>query len=243
MRRRRREEQHDEGSERWLITYADMITLLMVFFIVLYSMSNIEKEKADSLIESMYNAFNHVSVFDTTSGGKEPTTEKMSMEAPVPSTMPTKPSPSEAALQGLKQKLQEYVNEHDLNLVIDLTENPKGVQLTLKDVILFDLGQANLKPDFLHTLDDIIGLLSVVDNPINIEGHTDNRPIRSGQFPSNWELSSARALAVLHHFEKKGISPERLQFTGYGEYHPVYPNDTAEHRQANRRVNIVILRK
>lgn len=255
MRRRKgRHAAEPENHERWLITYADLITLLMVFFIVLYAMSKVEESKADALIKSLHNAFNHVVVIETKSAGSEPTHEKPDH---VPSPDKTKNNvqttmdqrklqefkKNEQQLQELKQKLQQYIEEHQLQNVIILNDIPRGIEISLKDLILFDSGKAELKQDAYPILDVILGLVKTVDNPINIEGHTDDRAIKTAKFPSNWELSAARALTVLHHFEQNNIQAERLRFTGYGEFKPLVINNTPENRQANRRVNIVILRK
>jgi chemotaxis protein MotB len=153
------------------------------------------------------------------------------------------PSKEEIELNQLKEKLTKYVNENGLNAVISLQDTKRGVEISLKDVILFDPGKAQLKSSSFKTLNVLVGLSKTVNNPISIEGHTDNVPIKNAAYASNWELSSARAVSVLYFFESKKVAKSRLQFVGYGEYQPIYPNDTKAHKQANRRVNIVILRK
>lgn len=253
MAKRKRLDDHesDHIDESWLIPYADLLTLLLALFIVLFSMRSEDQAKATAIIESLYNAFNTVSVFETNSGGQTPSNTNYTDQTPVPSPMPEpekKPesgelSAEEQKLQDLYSKLQQYIDEHQLNAVISLTDLTEGIQITFKDTIVFDPGSAHLKENFTPILGDIAKMLSTTDNPINIEGHTDNRPMNSAEFPSNWELSSARALSVVHYFQSKSIDPNRLRFTGYGEFKPIAPNDTDANREANRRVNIVILRK
>ena len=126
--------------------------------------------------------------------------------------------------------------------MVSLEETEKGIEVSLKDVILFDSGRADLKERSYQTLNGLIGLINTVPNQISIEGHTDNVPAHNTIYTSNWELSAARAASVLHYFESQQIAANRMQFSGYGEYQPLYPNDSDENRQSNRRVTIVILR-
>lgn len=145
-------------------------------------------------------------------------------------------------LHSLMEQIEGYIEARGLEKVITIKDEPKGIKLSLKDVILFESGKADLKGDSLVILKDLLDLIKQVKNPISIEGHTDNVPITNNEFKSNWELSAARALSVLYFFEDKGIPSNKLQFSGFGEQNPLYPNDTFEHRQINRRVDITILK-
>lgn len=244
MAKKKHHNNHEEEhiDESWLIPYADLLTLLLALFIVLFSMRSEDQAKSDAMLESLYKAFNSVSVFETDSGGQTPS-----------STSQTKPSPEtkstdlvgeeEKKLQDLMKQLQQYIDQNQLNAEITLTDLQEGIQISLKDRIVFDSGSDTLKQNFVPILDGIGGMLKAVDHSIIIEGHTDNKPIHSSKFPSNWELSGARALSVLHYFQSKNIDPSRLSYTGFGEVKPLNPNDTSENREANRRVNIIILRK
>ncbi len=259
MSKKRRYNHHVEEEhidETWLIPYADLLTLLLALFIVLFSMRSEDKAKSDAMMEALYKAFNTVSVFDTTNGGQSPSntsyTDNKTLPKPpskedqksiIAAKKEQEANAEEKKLQDLMKQLQQYIDESHLNAEISLTDLEEGIQITLKDRIIFDSGSDHLRPNFLPILDDIGKMLQTVDNTISIEGHTDNKPIHSAQFPSNWELSGARALSVVHYLQTKDIAPIRLRYSGYGEYRPVFPNDTDEHREANRRVNIIILRK
>jgi chemotaxis protein MotB len=151
-------------------------------------------------------------------------------------------------LDTLKQQLESFINDNSLQDMVSLNVTEKGIEVSLKDLILFDSGKAELKGVSFQTLNGLVGLIKTVPNPISIEGHTDDVPTRKqgkqgdGSYASNWELSAARAISVLNYFESQQIDANRMQFSGFGEYQPLHPNDTAEHRQANRRVTIIILR-
>lgn len=264
MARKKRSSKHvheEHTDESWLIPYSDLLTLLLALFIVLFSMRSEDKAKMQAMVESLYNAFNTVSVFETNSGGQTPSntsfTSNQAQQKPMPNEdkLP-EPTPktglnaqskgtdeNEKRLQELMKKLQTYINEKHLNANISLTDIGDGIQITLKDKIVFDSGSDKLKRYCFPILNNIASLVQSVDNPIIIEGHTDNHPIHSSLFKSNWELSGARALSVLHYFQDKGISPNRLRYIGYGEFKPLFKNDTPAHREENRRVNITILRK
>ncbi|MFP5113135.1 flagellar motor protein MotB [Bacillaceae bacterium C204] len=251
MRKQRNkfDEEHEEHiDESWLIPYADILTLLLALFIVLFASSTVDKEKYQSIMESFKSELTGTKIESTNTGlSVKPSDQKKEDQTPKepPATQAAAPAPSkdEIELNQLKEKLAKYVKENDLDAVITLQDTKRGVEISLKDVILFDPGKAELKSSSFKTLNVLVGLAKTVDNPISIEGHTDNVPIKNAAYASNWELSSARAVSVLHHFESKKIAKKRLQFVGYGEYRPIYPNNTKVHKQANRRVNIVILRK
>ncbi|MGG3563630.1 flagellar motor protein MotB [Neobacillus rhizosphaerae] len=252
MRKQRRnfDEEHEEHiDESWLIPYADILTLLLALFIVLFASSTVDKAKYESIMEAFKSELTGTKIENKDSGLSIKPSDKESDEktdqqeqATAPEAAPAQ-SKEEIELNQLKEQLTKYINDNHLEAVISLQDTKRGVEISLKDVILFDPGNADLKASSFKTLDVLVGLSKTVTNPISIEGHTDNVPIKNSKYQSNWELSSARAVSVLHFFESKSIAKERLQFVGYGEYQPLFPNDTKEHKQANRRVNIVILRK
>jgi chemotaxis protein MotB len=254
--KKRHHDSHEEDhvDESWLLPYADLLTLLLALFIVLFSMRAEDSEKSNAMLESLFKAFNSVTIFDSSSGGQLPDnstlTDKDTEKDVVPEVKPdteTEVNPpiseDEKKLQDLMAKLQQYINQNKLNASISLTDMQEGIKITLKESISFDSGSDQLKSDFIPILSKISGLLKTVDHSIIIEGHTDNQPIRSSRFPSNWELSGARAASVLHFFHNRNIDPNRLSYTGYGEFKPIQPNNSSENRAANRRVNIIILRK
>jgi chemotaxis protein MotB len=258
-KRKKKEKREDEHiSESWLIPYADLLTLLLALFIVLFSMGSDDVQKANAIFQSLNNALNTFIIFD--SSGEEPnnsnqqnsdtktgTDEKKENKDEKNTGTPPKGisanDKEEQKLQDLMTNLEDHIEQNNLDGEMNLTNITEGIQITLKDRIVFDSGSDHIKDNFIPILDEITKLLMKLDNPIIIEGHTDNRPIHNSRFPSNWELSGARAAAVLHYFQNHGIDPTRMRFTGYGEYQPIAPNDTPENREANRRVNIIVLRK
>ncbi|RHW33332.1 hypothetical protein D1B31_20675 [Neobacillus notoginsengisoli] len=240
MRKRRRKfENHDEGhiDETWLIPYADLLTLLLALFIVLYAASTIDAAKYQSIMESFKSELTGTKIPDNNAG--------LSPQLPAENSEEEKQDKkqNDSELDGLRVKLENYIRDNKLEAVVSLQESKKGVEVSLKDLILFDSGRAELKERSFKTLDGIVGLIKTVPNPVSIEGHTDNVPATNTVFRTNWELSAARAASVLYYFESKNIEPKRLQFSGYGEYHPLVPNNSDVNRQANRRVTIVILRQ
>lgn len=246
MARKKHHNNHHEDEhmdETWLIPYADLLTLLLALFIVLFAMRSEDKNKMDAMLKSLNKAFTTVSVFDTNSGGKTPSKNSATKPNPKPNPKPDQVSEDEKNLQEFMKNMQQYINANNLNAEIYLTDTQEGIQITLKDSIIFDSGSDKLLSNFSPILDNIANMLQTIDNSIIIEGHTDNKPIHSSQFPSNWELSGGRALSVVHYLQTKNIDPNRLRYTGYGEFKPIFPNDTPEHREANRRVNFIVLRK
>lgn len=241
-RRRRMHEEHEEHiDESWLVPYADILTLLLALFIILYASSSIDQEKYQAIMETFQSEFTGTTNPDKQDGlSTAPTPPDQQEIVPPKKVEEDKP---DVGLDELKQKLENYINQNKLNAVVTLNDTLRGVEVSLNDVALFDSGSAQLKSDSFKTLNGIVGLIKTVPNSIDIEGHTDNEPISNSIFKSNWELSAARAASVLHFLANRNIDPRRLQFTGHGEYRPLFPNDTAKHRQANRRVTIVILRK
>jgi chemotaxis protein MotB len=240
--KRLHEEHEEEIPEAWLLPYADILTLLLALFIVLYAAGITDKEKYNAIMESFQVELTGKPI-EITDAGPSPTPPKEPSEqaANAPSGNSEEEQETQQ-LDQLKQQLEKYIADNQLQDVVSLQDTERGIEVTLKDIILFDLGQSVLKEGSYRTLDTLVGLITAVPNQISIEGHTDNVPISTSAYPSNWELSSARAVSVLHYFSARGIPQERMQFTGFGEYEPLNPNDTPENRQGNRRVNIVILR-
>lgn len=234
-RRRRKAEGSKHGNmERWLITYADMITLLLIFFIVMYTISKVDAHKFQALASSLANAMG--------AGG-------MVLESPGPSMIPgASDSPSDELaerqqMEEMRQKLMEFVRENGLASKISVTTEQRGVVLSFQEDVLFDLGSAQLTPRARELISEVSEVLSQTDNYIRIEGHTDNLPIHTSRYPSNWELSAARATSVLQQLLRTAdIEPGQLSAVAYGEYRPRVPNNSPENRQLNRRVDIIILR-
>jgi chemotaxis protein MotB len=224
-----------ENTERWLLTYADLITLLMVFFVVLYSMSVSDTGKFKRISAALQQAFN-VEVLQgqsTISIGDSP-------KAATPmDTLSEAEVPQVARLQGKIAAAQEGATQTpDATVQVDR----EGIVIRLSGSYLFDSGRAELKPNSYAVLDAIAGELKLSENEIRIDGHTDSTPIESTRYPTNWELSTARALAITRYVtETDGLQSTRLMAAGFGEFRPLYVNDTRDHRAQNRRVEIHLL--
>lgn len=233
------------GSPSWMTTYSDLMSLLLTFFILLYSMSNIDAEKFKNIAYSLQIALS--------GGGSEYIFDQDGLDDSVlPPTSeegediiddePILNEPISPAIVEMYNKVSEYLVENNLGADVSVRMQSEGVFVEIKDAILFEPGSAELKESGIELLDKLEGLLKDFDNKIVVEGHTDNVPSRTYLYPTNWELSTARAVSVLRYLtEQKGIDPKRLSARGYGEYSPIAPNDTPENRTKNRRVNLLIV--
>lgn len=226
-------------SQEWLTTYSDMVTLILTFFVLLYSYTLIDVKKFSALASSLSNAF----------GGNQSILQLNSQEGDVPlvgSDTPMGEINSDIkvpdAEKDMYNTVTEFVDENELNDFVSIKISERGVVIEFKDKILFDTGRAEIKEQGIPALMKITELIRNMPNSIVIEGHTDNVPISTSEFPSNWELSSARALKVMRYLvENRGLSAGRLSIAAYGEYYPIASNDTAEGRAQNRRVNVLIV--
>lgn len=248
MARKRREEE-PENHERWLVSYADFITLLFAFFVVMYAVSSVNEGKYKVLSSSLESAFSNTA---GKTGGPpvavtqvQPTIPPRPISKPVDKTIEQKKAEEKKTEQRQKMKnvassimdaLQPLVAQGKVRLL----ETSRGVTIEINDSILFPPGQARLQPASGSALLAIAQVLSASDFPVTIEGHTDNAPIATPQFPSNWELSAVRATTVLRLFNEGGVGSERLTAIGYGETRPIETNTTVEGRARNRRVSILI---
>ena len=218
---------HDgAGAMRWLLTYADLITLLMVFFVILYAMSNVNQQKVAALAGSLSIAFNQ--------GG--------SSLVPMPGAGAGFGSMGNALEQAGEEIAAEVQGLAETGQ-IRVFENERGIIISLQGTVLFDTGSADIRPESKNVLAAVADTLKGLGNYVQVEGYTDDRPINSLMFPTNWELSTRRASNVVRYFvEDKGLSSERFAAAGYGEFRPLYDNNTEAGRAKNRRVDIVILR-
>lgn len=215
------------GMMRWLLTYADMITLLLALFIILFSISTINKVKLQRLVRDLGGGFNNVDALNNPPNGQTTVTED--------------------DLKVMQSQLQQYIQQNQLQNKVQTRIRQNGARrelviTLLTDKSLYDSGSADLRDMTKRILDVVNGQLRRRKNDIRVEGNTDNVPISTSQFPSNWELSAARAVGVARYLvEKDGLNPKRIYVAGYGEFRPRVANDTEEHRQSNRRVDIVVL--
>jgi len=246
MAKRKKEEGH-ENAERWLLTYADMITLLMLFFIVLYSMSNVDSEKYKKLSQALQTVFQggNIGIFDEgvvpgqggiLSGGRG----ILDNAGQLPSEK-GKAQKKKINLSKVRAMLKQDVNTGR----VTVTSSEIGIVVTLAADSYFDEGSAEILPAARTSLEKIANLLRGFDNSLRVEGHTDDHPFRNlrGDFQSNWELAAARSLKVLGYLEASGIKKDRLSAVAFGSSRPKVPNETPEDRASNRRVEIVIVDK
>ncbi|TMU85940.1 flagellar motor protein MotB [Bacillus sp. BHET2] len=234
MKRRPRKESQPSGAPKWMVTFSDLITLILVFFILLFSMSQIDIVKfrtiADSFQQRQILEF-YPSVIPLENPSAEPELE----------TNDASPQGKNQNLSQLLADIQSYLNENKLNEVVVATRTERGVVLVLQEQALFASGEATVLQDAYPFLNKVGDLLSRIPNFVKVEGHTDNRPINTYQFPSNWELSSARASSVIRYLIKtENLDPKRFIAVGYGDTRPIAPNDTGENLQRNRRVEVII---
>ncbi|NLN06526.1 MAG: OmpA family protein [Firmicutes bacterium] len=216
------------GAPEWMVTYGDMVTLLLCFFVLLYSYSVIDIQKFQQIFASIQLTFL----------GQEGILEQT--PDPNPDVTPVEPDP-EDNINLTYAAVKEYLRQQGLEDTISARLEDRGVILEIRDNILFDSGKADIKPEAAEVLRKVAGIIRSVPNQIIVEGHTDNVPINTPRYPSNWELSVDRAVRVVRFLiANYHIAPERFLATGYGEYHPVADNSTVEGRARNRRVNIVI---
>jgi len=217
----------EKPKSSFMLLYANLMMLLMTFFIVLVSMGRIEEEKVKIGVYSFRQAYFSGGI-GMLFGEREPIDFEYLIEQ------------ERIKLQKKISASFEKTLKEGKNMV-EIVPSKEGVTLRLPGKILFDLGKAELKEEAKKILDEIIPVLKSYTYPVRVEGHTDNLPIHTERFPSNWELSSARAISVVRYLERKGLQRDLLSAVGYGEYRPLFPNDTPEHRAKNRRVEIKII--
>jgi chemotaxis protein MotB len=253
-RRRRGGHAEHENEERWLLTYADMITLLMALFMVLFSISSVNISKYKSLTQSLKDAFSgHV-----LPGGKSiaksgsDNAKSPASSSTIAAIKPTVQTPAKQAeektekeFQKIKKQIDAYARSHGFAKQVQTTVTRRGLVVRLlTDKVVFDTGQAVLKPSATGLLTGVGHAINIdKTHPIMVEGHTDNVPIAGSQFPTNWELSTARASVVVRFLIRVGIDRFRLGAAGYANLYPVASNSTDSGRSKNRRVEIVLLRQ
>lgn len=238
-----------ENSERWLITYSDLITLLLIFFVIMYAMSKVDTAKFKILAQSLSLQHNKAQsimqrapsqVGSVNPGRKEKgDTKNIHGNRAIP-----KDNLKDQQLQKLMTTVTAYIQENHLSGSVSVNNTERGIAIRLNDVFLFDTGKADLRPPAFAVLNKLSTLFSSLNAHISIEGNTDNIPLATGSlYVDNWGLGSARALSVLRYFVyDKGLTAGKFSAVSYGDTHPVVKNDTPADRQKNRRVEIVILR-
>jgi chemotaxis protein MotB len=253
MARKPKHEEH-ENHERWLVSYADFITLLFAFFVVMYAISSVNEGKYRVLSSSLVRAFSHPKktiepiqygtplrapiVQHDAMDSKEDTVNRSGVDHQI---MPT---PGEIAeMQKLADQIAYNLKDLIDKELIAVKKTNLGLEIEIKSNVLFASGVAKLSQQAVLPLKKIAAILSKTPNDINVEGYTDNVPISTPSFPSNWELSAARAASVVRLFTQSDVDPVRLKAIGFGEYHPIADNATEQGRNKNRRVTIMVLNK
>jgi len=236
---------HDEHmDESWLVPYADILTLLLALFIVLFASAQIDQKKFDMLAQSFNAAFSgSPSVFDN----NQAVTPDVNAPKPDQSTLDKAKEQEHLKetiqLLEVKKALDRYIQQNNLAGQLNTALTEDGLMIRIKDTALFPSGSAELRPESQRFGIEIAKMLTTLQQKIVISGHTDNVPINTREFPSNWELSSKRAINFMKYLLKEGnLKPERFSAIGYGEYRPVASNDTTEGHSQNRRVEVLIMR-
>ncbi|MGM0370612.1 MAG: flagellar motor protein MotB [Bacillota bacterium] len=229
---RDRKDKDDGGSDAdWMTTYGDMMTLLLAFFVLLYSFSSLDANKFEMMIEGLQGKLGVLP------GGKTISSAKM-----IDAGMVNQRSGAKQ-LSDLNTKVEEYIEEEELTDEVETKITDKGLTVRFTGKVLFDLGEAEIKDNAKEILDNMTEFIKTVPNDVMVEGHTDDLPINNSDFPSNWELSTTRATTVIRYFiEENDINSRRLSASGYSKYRPIVANKNWENRMKNRRVDIVILR-
>jgi len=233
-------EDSKSSQERWMVSYADLITLLLAFFVAMYSVSRLDQEKLAKAQESFRGAINLPSPVRPdlapvqSSVGGTVSAPLMPLENPAPITPASQLRQMEEQLIRVLKATPDFKD-------VEIVATDRVIILRFKDLVFFDTGQAMLRPEVLGFLDKLALVLAAIPNEVLVEGHTDDRPISTVQFPSNWELSTARASALVRYLVEHGhFDPGRLSAAGYGPHRPVGDNQVESGRQANRRVDIIV---
>jgi chemotaxis protein MotB len=253
MSRPKKKKAHEKepNLERWLVSYADFITLLFAVFVMLYAMSIVDQKKMEEVQASIQSSFAGPQTLTPALkviGNKDFGLIPEAVEQPVPSQSQAQDEAAAAAeaqeFSEIKKEVQDNLQGYGAKNEVQLTINERGLVISLKEAGFFPSGSAQVQSAALPLLDKIASSIARYDNTLRIEGHTDNVAINSAAFPSNWELSTARANSIVHYLiEKRGFKGAKLSVTGYGEYRPIADNATEEGRKLNRRVDIVVLSK
>ncbi len=231
VNKRRREDRkpkggNDEGAPQWMVTYGDLMSLLLTFFVLLVSFSSIQLVEFQKALGSLKGALGVLKY-------KESPTKSASL------SIPYLTGNKKSEFNEKFESMIEYIDQKGLKDSIEIQVTSNGIAIRMMDPVLFDLGKADLKPSIYPLLEKIGEMAQKWPNRIRVEGHTDDLPISTPEFPSNWELSAMRAISVIHYFEDRmGIDGHKLYYLGYGQNKPLVPNTSEKNRAKNRRVEI-----
>jgi len=255
MSKRQKKPEKEANHERWLVSYADFITLLFAVFVALYAMSQTDKKKMDQLVTSLRESFGYVktgassermNVVESTDLRSIPSIRQQVLTPGMRNTgTASQRGYTHASLKDfreIKASIEGNLQKSGAQNKVSVDVTKRGLVVTLKEAGFFDSGDATVKKESLQLLAMVAGSLANYSNPVRIEGNTDNVPIRSDKYRSNWELSTARATNIIHYLiENYTIRPEKISAVGYGEFRPVADNGNEPGRTKNRRVDIVLL--
>ncbi len=254
MSRRESHEEKHGNQERWLLTYSDMITLLLALFVLLYSISNVDAQAYKDLSDRFGEYFNpsQLTIGDGSgngngmggNGGADGESAGLSgtKSTPPPGFIYFPAQPGEGVdLDELQMKISELIEKNNLNGFASVHAEDRGVVVSLVEGMLFPSGSAEINDDAYVILYQLIDIIQSVQNYIRVEGSTDDIPIHSARYQDNWALAADRAANVARVMMASGVDPKRITVISYGEYRPVAPNDSEANRQLNRRVDVVFL--
>ncbi len=244
--RRRKKQYEEENLDRWLVSYADFITLLFAFFVVMYSMSSINEGKYRVLSDTMVAAFKTPpKSIEPIQIGKEPKTiikeDKVLQKIKPIELLQKKQDLENKEMAIIADRVTDSLKPLIKKGLVNVNQNKLWVEVELNNSLLFDIGSADLESESRGVIAKLAKILAPLPNQIDVEGHTDNIPIRNEIYPTNWELSAARSASLVRALSRRGVKPSRLTAIGYGQYRPKVSNKTYQGRQTNRRVAVVIL--
>lgn len=244
---KKKKPQGHSNAERYLLTYSDMITLLMMFFIIMYAASNVDAVKYKEITDSFKIAFSGgqtiVGSGNSMDIKNKPNRSSTESNGQVQNDKTNEANQAEEnRLKQVKQIIDNYIQQNNMNTSASTQIEERGLVISIQDTLFFDSGKADVKPEFQKRIVEIGKILNTIDNYIRIEGHTDNVPISNYKYMDNLDLSTARANAVLRVLQNQSnINPKRLASMGYGDQRPVADNNTDAGRARNRRVDIVVI--
>lgn len=238
-RRKKKETSSSSGGGGWITTFSDLMSLLLTFFILLYSMSSVSLEKFQEASNSIQSAFNGG---DSVIEGSTATDTETKTEIETETIEETIEETIDPELIEMYNEVVAFLKANEMTAQASVEYDQDGIYVNIQESILFGSGSAIIADSGKSTLNDLGELIKQFENDVVVEGYTDNVPMNNSLFSSNWELSTGRALSVLRYLsEERQVNPTRLSAKGYGEYHPIAPNDTEENKEKNRRVNIVLV--
>lgn len=237
-------EEGDEGAPAWVMTFADLVTLLMVFFILLFAMGKIEEDKWKQIKASLKSA---LGTKETPEAGVR---EGLDVIKDVDAQLDTQTIHAvdevgamvAKEIEEIASDVEEFVYKNKLSGQVEVSSDQRGAIITISDVVLFPAGKSRMTYAGHSTIKQVFDLLKQFNYDVRIEGHTDNSPIHTERFPSNWELSASRAAEVARMLVEAGFPPEKLSVVGFAEFQPKVPNSSTENRSKNRRIEIVYQR-